>query len=162
MFTFWCLTGVDVHQYFFVFSALVVTGESNFLFCWILFCFVIRYLDVVGYMPATITRFDMDSNRFWLLSLIHYLDTILEWWPLVGLVMVVQSNFCNRDFVIHHKVSVEVRSGIFPGQSNTINFCFLKTVFAFSHQRHWARFYWNVTRGRLYCARRILAAGLHW
>jgi len=29
-------------------------------------------------MPATITRFDMDSNRFWLLSLIHYLDTILE------------------------------------------------------------------------------------
>jgi len=32
---------------------LSVGGESSLLCCWILFCFVIRYLDVVGYMPAT-------------------------------------------------------------------------------------------------------------
>ena len=61
----------------------------------------------------------------------------------ISLVMVVQSNFCNRDFVIDHKFSIELRSGEFPGQSRTFNLCFLKTVFTFSDEIHEARSYWN-------------------
>jgi len=40
----------------------------------------------------------------------------------ISLVMVVQSNFCNRGFLIDHKFSMGLRSGEFPGQSITLNF----------------------------------------
>ena len=33
---------------------LSVGGESSLLCCWIFFCFIIRYLDVVGSVPATL------------------------------------------------------------------------------------------------------------
>jgi len=55
------------------------------------------------------------------------LDAILEWWPLIRLVMVVQSNFCNRDFLIDRKFSMRLRSGEFPGQSITSNFASWKS-----------------------------------
>jgi len=54
----------------------------------------------------------------------------------ISLFVVVQFNFCNRDFVIDHKLS-----GEFPCQSN--NFCFLKVVFIVSGERHGAISYWN-------------------
>jgi len=59
----------------------------------------------------------------------------------ISLFMVVQSNFCNRDFVIDYKFSMGLRPGEFLGQSN--NFCFLKIVFTFTDERHGARSYWN-------------------
>jgi len=40
----------------------------------------------------------------------------------VSLVMVVRSNFCNRDFLIDHEFSMGLRSGEFPGQSITFTF----------------------------------------
>jgi len=49
----------------------------------------------------------------------------------ISLVMVVQSNIFDRDFVIDHKVSVELRCSEFLGQSNTSNLCFLKIAFTF-------------------------------
>jgi len=61
----------------------------------------------------------------------------------ISLVMVVQPNFCNRDFVIDHKFLMGLRSGEFPGQANTFNFCFLKIVFTFSNERHGVISYWN-------------------
>jgi len=61
----------------------------------------------------------------------------------ISLVVVVQSNFCNRDFLIDHKFSMGLRSGEFPGQSNTFKFCFLKIVFTFSDEKHGTRSYWN-------------------
>jgi len=57
--------------------------------------------------------------------------------------MVVQYHFCNQDVLIDHKFSIGLRSGEFPGQPNTFNFCFLKIAFAFSDKRHGARSYWN-------------------
>jgi len=39
----------------------------------------------------------------------------------ISLVMVVQSNFCNRDFLIDHKFSMGLRWGEFPGQPITFN-----------------------------------------
>jgi len=49
----------------------------------------------------------------------------------ISLVMVVQSNIFNRDFVIDHKASMEFRYNEFLGQSNTYNLCFLKIAFTF-------------------------------
>jgi len=40
----------------------------------------------------------------------------------ISLVMVVQSNFCNRDFITDNKVSMGLRSGKFPRQSIACNF----------------------------------------
>jgi len=45
----------------------------------------------------------------------------------ISLVMVVQSNFCNRDFLIDHKFSMGLISGEFPGQSITSNFASWKS-----------------------------------
>jgi len=39
----------------------------------------------------------------------------------ISLVMVVQSNFCNRDFLTDHKFSMGLRSDEFPVQSITFN-----------------------------------------
>ena len=41
---------------------------------------------------------------------------------LYQLVMVVQSNFFNREFLIDHLFSMGLRSGDFPGQYITFNF----------------------------------------
>jgi len=41
--------------------------------------------------------------------------------------MVVQSNFCNRDFLIDHKFSMGLSSGEFPHQSITSNFASWKS-----------------------------------
>jgi len=49
----------------------------------------------------------------------------------ISLVMVVQSNTFKRDFVIDHKVSMELRSSEFLGQSITYNLCFLNIAFTF-------------------------------
>jgi len=54
----------------------------------------------------------------------------------ISLVIVVQSNIFNRDFVIDHKVSVVLRSSEFPGQSNTYNLCFLKIAFTWKCPSH--------------------------
>ena len=54
----------------------------------------------------------------------------------ISLVMVVRSNFCNRDFLTNHRFSMALRSGEFPVQSITFNFAFLKIVFTFSDERH--------------------------
>jgi len=62
---------------------------------------------------------------------------------LISLVMVVQSNFCNRDFLTDHKFSMGLRPGEFPGQSITFNFAFLKIVFTFSDERHGTISHWN-------------------
>jgi len=59
----------------------------------------------------------------------------------ISLFMVMQSNFCNRDFVIDHKFSMGLRCDEFLGQST--NFCFLKIVFTFTDERHGTRSYWN-------------------
>ena len=56
----------------------------------------------------------------------------------ISLFMVVSYNFCIRDFVIDHKLSIG-----FSGQSNTFNFCFLKFIFSFSGERHEERSCWN-------------------
>jgi len=40
----------------------------------------------------------------------------------ISSVMIVQSNFCNRDFLTDHKFSMRLRSGEFPGQSITFKF----------------------------------------
>jgi len=61
----------------------------------------------------------------------------------ISLVMVVQSSFCNRDFLIDHKFSMGLISGKFPDYSNTFNFCFLKIVFTFSDERHGTTSCWN-------------------
>jgi len=45
----------------------------------------------------------------------------------IGLVMVMQSNFCNRDFLTDHKFSMGLRSGEFPGQPITFNFASWKS-----------------------------------
>jgi len=58
--------------------------------------------------------------------------------------MVVQSNFGNRDFVIDHKFSIYLRSGEFPGRSNTVNLSFLKIVFTFFDERHGTRSFGNI------------------
>jgi len=47
----------------------------------------------------------------------------------ICLVMVVQSNIFNRDFVTDRKVSMELRYSEFLGQSNTYNLCFLKIAY---------------------------------
>jgi len=44
-----CLVGFEVHQYFFVLLVLVVNPD----FFVVEYCFVIRNLDVVGYILAT-------------------------------------------------------------------------------------------------------------
>ena len=52
---------------------------------------------------------------------------VLEWRPLISLVMVVQSHFCNQDFLIDHKFAMRLRSGEFPDQSITSNFASWKS-----------------------------------
>jgi len=49
-----CLACFDVHQYFFVFSVLVV----NPVFLFVEYCFVLYYiiLDVIAFMSATFLR----------------------------------------------------------------------------------------------------------
>jgi len=47
----------------------------------------------------------------------------------INLVMVSQSNIFNRDFVIDHKLSVELWSSEFLDQSDTYNLCFLNIAF---------------------------------
>ena len=54
----------------------------------------------------------------------------------ISLAMVVQYNYCNQKFFTGHRFSMGLRSGEFPGQSNTFNFCYLKTVFTFLVERH--------------------------
>ena len=49
----------------------------------------------------------------------------------INLVMVAQCNIFNRDFVIDHKVSMELRSSEFLDQSNTNNLWFLNIAFTF-------------------------------
>jgi len=49
----------------------------------------------------------------------------------INLVMVAQSKIFNRDFVIDHKVSMELRSSEFLDQSNTYNLYFLNIAFTF-------------------------------
>jgi len=50
------------------------------------------------------------------------LDAILEMMASISLATVVQSNFCDRDFLTDHKFSMGLRSGEFPGQTITFNF----------------------------------------
>jgi len=45
----------------------------------------------------------------------------------ISLVVVVQSNFCNRDFLVDHKFSMGLRSGELPGQTITFNFASWKS-----------------------------------
>ena len=82
----------------------------------------------------------MDSKRFWQFFLIYCSDAIHM--ASISLVMGVQSNFCNRHFVIDRKLTIGLRSGEFLRQSNTY-FCFLKIFFTFSDDRHGARSCWN-------------------
>jgi len=49
----------------------------------------------------------------------------------ISLVVVVQSNFCNWDFLTDHKFSMGLRSGEFPGQSITSNFASWKSFSLF-------------------------------
>jgi len=49
----------------------------------------------------------------------------------ISLVMVVQSNFCTRDFLTDHKFSMGLWSGEFPGQSITFNFASWKSFSLF-------------------------------
>jgi len=51
----------------------------------------------------------------------------------ISLVMVVQSNFCNQDFLTDHKFSMGLRSDEFPVQSITFNFASWKSSSLF----HW-------------------------
>jgi len=93
-----------------------------------------------------VTRFDI---WFLLLSVLGsflwFISRYHTWiMTFINLSMVVQSNFCNRDFVIDHKFSITLRSGEFPRQSNTFYLCFLKIVFTFLGEGQRARSCWNI------------------
>ena len=45
----------------------------------------------------------------------------------ISLVMVVWSNFCNRDFLIDHKFSMGLRSGVFPANLSYLIFASWKS-----------------------------------
>jgi len=89
------------------------------------------------------SRFANDSISFWQFPLIYCTQCRTWIMTSVSLVMVAQYNFCNQDFVIAHKFSMGWRSGEFPGQSITFNFCFLKIVFTFLDERHGTTSCWN-------------------
>jgi len=52
--------------------------------------------------------------------------------------MVVQYNCCYRDFVIDREFSMGLTSREFPGQSDTLNFCFLNIAFIFLDEKRGA------------------------
>jgi len=60
-----------------------------------------------------------------------YLLSRYDTWMMasINLVMVSQSNIFNRDFIIDHKLSMELWSSEFLDQSNTCNLCFLNVAF---------------------------------
>ena len=75
-------------------------------------------------------RFGMDSNFFG--SFLYLLSRYHAWMMAsINLFTVVQYNIFNRDFVIDHGISMELRSSEFLGQSNTYSLCFRNIAFTF-------------------------------
>jgi len=118
------------HFYSTLLSWEFLLNRYNFLwnFCWnreFLLCTTIStecYL-LQNSWPPNFIHFMLRSRKFWKgrsWSQTFYLRLRYpgcHTWVMasISLIMVVQSNFCNRYFLIDHKVSMGLRSGEFPG-----------------------------------------------
>jgi len=57
----------------------------------------------------------------------------------ISLFLLVQYNFCNRDFVTDHQFSTGLRSGEFPDHCNRFKFCFLEIIFTLLDEKSWVK-----------------------